>query len=160
VTIRDDDGGGTAGSADTGPEFQFFNRPSNRDDALTGTSQSNAIDGLAGNDDIFGLEGNDSLSGNSGADLLNGGVGNDKPHGQNYTLVGGTGADYLSGGTGTDTASYTNSITAVVASLSNPSINSGDAAGDTYNSVENLIDSNYSDRLNGSIGSKEVARFV
>ncbi|MEQ1955521.1 Calx-beta domain-containing protein [Mesorhizobium yinganensis] len=158
VTIRDNDGGGTAGSADTGPEFQFFNTPSNRDDVLTGTSKSDAIDGLAGNDDVSGLGGNDALSGNSGNDLLNGGVGNDKLYGQdnNDMLIGGTGADYLSGGSGTDTASYVGSLTGVVASLSNPSINSGDAAGDTYNSVENLIGTNHSDGLNGSIGANDI----
>jgi Ca2+-binding RTX toxin-like protein len=74
--------------------------------------------------DVFGGEGGDRLYSGEGNDRLFGQEGND-------TLMGGAGADYLSGGTGTDRASYASATKAVVVSLSNPSINSGDAKGDT-----------------------------
>ena len=36
--------------------------------------------------------------------------------------------------------------------IANPAINTGEAAGDTFDSVERLIGSSFSDRLNGSNG--------
>ena len=105
--------------------------------------------GRGGNDTIAGYGGNDTLDGGTGADLLAGGIGND-------TLMGGAGADYLSGGTGTDRAAYSSATRAVVVSLANPSINTGDAAGDTYNSIENLSGSRYSDYVFGNSAANAI----
>ena len=82
------------------------------------------------------------MTGNLGANQLVGGGGDD-------ILTGGGGADVLNGGANTDTASYANAMAAVVASLANPAINSGDAAGDSYVSIENLTGSGFDDALNG-----------
>ncbi|MFI0843904.1 M10 family metallopeptidase C-terminal domain-containing protein [Mesorhizobium sp. IMUNJ 23232] len=110
------------------------------DDALNGSDEANAINGGLGSDIIKGY-GDD--------DVLAGGEGND-------TLIGGSGADYLSGGTGTDTASYFGATAGVAVSLANPAINSGDAAGDTYNSIENLSGSGFDDTLTGNSGANVI----
>jgi serralysin len=98
---------------------------SNFDDGLVGTAGGNRLDGGKGADRIFGIEGND-------------------------TLTGGEGADYLSGGLGTDTASYASATARVIVSLANTAINTGDAAGDTFNSIENLLGSAFDDYVYGN----------
>ncbi|MFI0845550.1 calcium-binding protein [Mesorhizobium sp. IMUNJ 23232] len=88
---------------------------------------------------------------------LDGGAGNDTLHGSGAadTLIGGAGADILDGGPGvagfgdSDTASYANAQTGVILSLANPSINSGDAKGDTFIDIENFLGSRHGDTLNG-----------
>ena len=113
------------------------------DDALNGTNGVNRISGAAGNDTIKGYGGNDTLYGDGGDD----------------TLIGGVGADELFGGVdgaGSDTASYLGATAGVIASLANSAINSGDAAGDTYTSIENLFGSGFDDALNGSNGDNVV----
>ncbi|TAG13879.1 MAG: hypothetical protein EAZ40_14520, partial [Rhodobacterales bacterium] len=66
---------------------------------------------------------------------------------------GGAGADVLVGGLGTDTASYQTATAGVVANLATPAGNTGDAAGDSYNSIENVIGSTLSDSLGGNAGA-------
>jgi Ca2+-binding RTX toxin-like protein len=109
-------------------------------DTITGGLSADTLNGNSGNDTLFGLAGGDSLFGDAGND----------------TLVGGGGADFLAGGTGTDTASYATATQGVVVSFGNPSINKGDAAGDTYESIERLVGSNYNDVLNGSHATNDV----
>ncbi|MDQ6437431.1 Ig-like domain-containing protein, partial [Mesorhizobium sp. LHD-90] len=113
---------------------------SNFNDTLTGTDATNSIIGGSGHDTVFGLGGNDSLFGQDGSDVL----------------VGGSGADSLSGGEGSDRASYDTAAAAVVASLTAPAANTGDAAGDTYNSIENLTGSAFADTLTGSAGTNSI----
>lgn len=118
---------------------------SNFGDTLRGNNFSNALYGSQG----FGGGFNDSdlLDGRGGSDYLYGGEGFD-------TLIGGTGADSLYGGNNFDSASYETALTGVVASLSVPGGNTGDAAGDEYNSIEALIGSSHGDDLEGdSIGN-------
>ena len=82
------------------------------------------MDGVTlGYDIIYGYGGNDSIYGLGGDDYI----------------VGGTGADALHGGTGSDTASYFNSTAGIVASLTAGEGAGGDAEGDTYASIENLV---------------------
>ncbi|WP_141471683.1 MULTISPECIES: calcium-binding protein [Sinorhizobium] len=104
------------------------------------------IENLTGSsfaDQLYGDTGNNVLSGEKGDDRLFGDYGND-------TLVGGAGADWIYGGRGADTASYANASTGVVASLVNPSSNTNDAAGDSYDLIENLLGSRYVDVLIGN----------
>ncbi|QUT08262.1 hypothetical protein KFK14_13940 [Sphingobium phenoxybenzoativorans] len=89
------------------------------------------------------------LTGDGGANTLNGGNGDD-------VLTGGAGADSLIGGNGTDTASYSNAGSAVVANLANSAANTADAAGDTYNGVENLLGTDYADTLTGDSGANRL----
>ena len=112
----------------TGSEF---------DDDVYGSNGANTIQGGAGDDTVKGYAGNDKLSGNDGDDVLNGGLG----------------ADYLSGGTGSDTASYAQAAAAVKVNLADPSLNAGEAKGDTFNSIEHLEGSAFNDTLDGNAGA-------
>ena len=93
-------------------------------------------------DSLIGTSRNDTLMGMDGDDVLSGYAGND-------TLQGGAGADVLDGGTGTDTADYSTAGAAVIADLQNTANNAGEAAGDTYSSIENLAGSGFADILQG-----------
>ena len=106
------------------------------------------------NDTLIGGAGDDLINGGIGADVLDGGTDNDRLFGGegDDLLIGGIGADVLNGGAGTDTADYSTAGAGVIASLISPSANRGDALGDTYFSIENIIGSAFNDRLFGDIG--------
>jgi hypothetical protein len=53
----------------------------------------------------------------------------------------------MNGGPGTDFASYADAPAGVVASMLDPTVNTGHAAGDAYTSIEGLIGSHYDDTL-------------
>lgn len=67
----------------------------------------------------------------------------------NNVLMGAGGGDLLYGGEGRDTASYANASAGVVANFGNSALNTNDARGDSYSSIENLIGSDYVDELTG-----------
>jgi Ca2+-binding RTX toxin-like protein len=101
-------------------------------DTLTGTAAEDVICAGGGNDTINALEGNDTIRGEGGTDQLRGGLGDDE----------------LNGGPGTDTATFSNSVTPVSASLAQ-----GTATGegsDSFSNIENLFGSNLADTLSGS----------
>ncbi len=89
---------------------------------------------------ITGSLQNDVIAGLGGSDTLSGGNGND-------TLSGGLSSDSLNGGDGYDFASFLNAASGVTARLDYPSLNTGEAAGDSYTSIEGLIGSQFSDFL-------------
>ena len=120
------------------------------DDELNGDGANNTLDGgLDGMDTLRGFAGNDTLLGQAGDDTLDGGADND-------TLDGGAGADTLLGGGGTNTASYGSSTSGLTADLVVGANNTGDAVGDTYNSIQNLTGSTYDDTLWGSFGANTI----
>jgi Ca2+-binding RTX toxin-like protein len=136
-------------------------------DSLTGTTgKENWITGGAGDDSVTGANLNDILNGNSGQDTLIGGAGSDVLLGGlgNDTLIGGVGGtrdgqamgDILVGGAGLDTASYETAAAGVTASLGSPNISTGDAAGDVYDSVENLRGSDFADTLEGDWSDNDL----
>ncbi|WP_164845384.1 calcium-binding protein, partial [Pseudovibrio denitrificans] len=109
---------------------------SNHDDVLIGDEQNNAL---------YGFKGNDRLEGKSGNDTLN------AYHGGNA---------YLDGGPGVDTARYRWSKHALTINLADPSQNTGDAAGDTYVSIENATGSDaYGDSLTGDSGNNRLSGY-
>src|SRR6185295_14112803 len=66
-------------------------------------------------------------------------------------------ADSLDGGIGTDTASYATAGAGVAARLAAPAGNTGDAAGDSYVSIENLTGTNFADTLTGDGNANVLA---
>ena len=98
--------------------------------------------GTGGNDTILGDNGNNELQGLDGNDILNGRTGDD-------TLRGGMGADILSGGSGDDTATYNGSNAGVNVNLLTMTGSGGEAQGDTFGSIENVIGSNHVDNIDG-----------
>jgi Ca2+-binding RTX toxin-like protein len=81
-------------------------------------------------------------TGNSSANIITGNSGNN-------ALEGGAGADSLVGGGGVDAASYATAAAGVTANLTSSGANLGEAAGDTYSAIANLIGSNFDDKLAG-----------
>ncbi|MHA6346413.1 calcium-binding protein [Roseivivax sp. CAU 1761] len=119
---------------------------------LVGDGHDDASGG-DGDDFIEGHHGDDTLRGNEGYDQLFGGAGNDELRGGagENTLTGGAGADALYGWNGIDTASYATAPSAGVSVYldSSDGTNTGDAAGDTYYAIENVLGSNFNDVLHG-----------
>jgi Ca2+-binding RTX toxin-like protein len=105
-------------------------------DVLVGNSYANTLNGRNGADALIGL---------GGIDTLNGGEGDDE-------LWGGPGADHLIGGPEIDRAWYESSPEAVQVSLLDGWAYYGDAAGDTFDGIENLYGSPYDDDLRGDNG--------
>jgi len=95
---------------------------------------------------LYGSAFNDQLVGNSAINTLIGGAGND-------TLEGLGGADVLKGGTGNDTVSYAHANTGVLVDIDNNSSRAasmtGDAEGDTFFEIENIIGTSFNDSLYG-----------
>ena len=111
-----------------------------RGERLVGTAEDDGILGLGGDDGLFGLDGNDKLLGGDGNDYLEGGLG----------------ADILDGGDGVDTASYRHAAGGVGVDLANGFGRTGEALGDQYDSVENVIGSAFADVIVGSGGANRL----
>ncbi len=119
-------------------------------DTVSYTSSGTAIDAsLVTNNGSDGTDTDtfidiENLIGSSYGDTLSG-------DGNDNVLTGGAGADVLNGGAGNDTASYADAGARVVASLTSNfwPLQSGDAQGDSFNSIENLTGSDHDDGLVG-----------
>ncbi|TGD94973.1 matrixin family metalloprotease [Methylobacterium nonmethylotrophicum] len=109
-------------------------------DNLQGDGGANQLFGLAGDDLLFGLAGNDALSGGDGGD----------------SLWGGLDGDSLDGGNGFDFARYDYAAAGVTAVLNNAAFNTGEAAGDSYASIEGLVGSAFGDNLQGDAGANQL----
>jgi len=131
-------GGDAAGDSWTGVEDLFG---SNFNDTLTGDAGANLLWGLSGDDVLFG---------NAGADHLVGDAGNDN-------LLGEVGADFLEAGAGADTASYYTSAAAVSVNLATGAATGGDALGDTFSGIENLIGSAFNDTLATGLAASAIS---
>jgi serralysin len=97
---------------------------------------------------ITGTEGPDVLAGTAGDDELHGLGGDD-------TLTGGAGADRLEGGPGTDVASYAGAPAPVALSLAAGGT-AGDAAGDSYAAIENVVGSAHGDSITGDEAANRI----
>ncbi|MEL7231251.1 MAG: hypothetical protein AAGJ85_01910, partial [Pseudomonadota bacterium] len=96
--------------------------------------------------DIDGDASNNVLTGTAAGEIVNGDDGND-------ILKGNGGGDTLNGGTGIDTASYSQAPTGVRIDLTDTANNTGDAAGDVYNSIERYFGSFSDDIFIGDSGN-------
>jgi hypothetical protein len=118
-------------------------------DTLIGDDSANVLSGIGGNDRLEGGGGNDTLLGGTGDDRL----------------IGGSGADVLDGSTRDeveqtdpptpepldhDIASYETSTQGIILDLVNPGNSTGDAAGDTFISIEEYLGSPFDDTLRGN----------
>src|SRR5262245_59594637 len=67
--------------------------------------------------------------------------------------MGGSGADVLNAGAGFDYADYADAFFGVTVNLGSPASNTGEAAGDTFISIEGIIGSAFNDTLIGNGGN-------
>ena len=118
-------------------------------EGLIGSSHDDTLVGINGGDDLQGGGGNDYLQARGGDDTLSGDAGSDR-------LEGGLGADLLDGGDGTDYAAYFYAPGPVGADLRVPALNTGDADGDDYISIEGLIGSAHDDILFGDLDANHI----
>ena len=102
-----------------------------------------AINGSNGADTLLGTAGDDQIRGLAGDDVLSGGDGND-------LLIGGAGADQMIGGAGIDIASYEDIVSGVGVTIDlKTGVHTGIAAGDTFNGIEVIRGSAYTDNFIG-----------
>jgi Ca2+-binding RTX toxin-like protein len=119
-------------------------------DDTGGSAGTKIIANLTSIENATGSNFDDTLIGSGLANVLNGGFGND-------FLEGGAGGDQLVGGEGSDTAAYTGSSAGVTIDLATGLASGGDAAGDTYVSIENLTGSAFGDSLTGDAGANTIS---
>src|SRR6185369_2596904 len=122
-------------------------------DIISASGIGGIFTGDAGDDTLIGDVKTDWLFGGAGKDALFGG-------GMDDTLDGGAGADILDGGAGNDEARYVVALSAVVANLANSKVNAGEAAGDTYVSVENVTGSQFNDTLTGDVNDNHLKGYI
>jgi Ca2+-binding RTX toxin-like protein len=106
-------------------------------------------DTLTGIENLVGSALDDILIGDAGANALNGGAGNDQFNGHE-------GADSFAGGAGIDTVFFNTSTAGINANLTTGIGLGGDAAGDTYSGIENLVGSAFADAMNGDAGANTL----
>ncbi|MAW85556.1 MAG: hypothetical protein CMJ42_03390 [Phyllobacteriaceae bacterium] len=123
-----------AGSSDASAVASFETDTVRNIENVLGTAHGDTLTGDSGHNTFFGGDGDDTLSGEGGND----------------TIRGGAGADTLSGGAGFDTLNYADSDDAVQVFLGGNTATGGHATGDTISGFENVVGSNYDDRLFGS----------
>src|SRR5262245_46062201 len=154
------------------------------DDTLSGGQPSTASDHDDGNDVLYGGGGDDILYGGGGVNILEGGDGNDilySGDGDDIltggagadTLMGGAGADVLDGGSGgllveldaDNTAFYGLADAAPKSGDSNHGVDVslwegkgswGEADGDTYIDIQNVVGSDYDDDIYGNDAGNEL----
>lgn len=128
-------------------------------DVITVPIAGRSWDALDGQDVVYGTPGNDTIKGGGGVDTLIGNAGADQLWGDadNDVLKGGGGADQLLGGEGNDTVSYQGSLSVNV-DLQRGTGLFGDAHGDTYVEIENVIGSSsaFGDVIRGDGAANEL----
>ena len=111
---------------------------------------------------VYGSSFSDTLTGDSGANYLRGSFGNDTLNGGDGSdfLQGDSGADVLNGGAGSDWAYYASAGTSVTVNLGNSSANQGEAIGDSYLSIENVVGGRFNDIITGDSGNNTLRGFI
>lgn len=149
VVLNLDVGTGTGGDA-AGDSYVDIENLSGSDfaDDITGSLFDNRIEGWDGNDVIHGLSGHDFLLGGAGDDTIIGGFGVD-------VMRGGPGADQLDGGVARDWVQYNTASAGVTLSLATGGTG-GEAAGDSFISVENVLGSDFADDITGNFDRNQL----
>ena len=117
--------------------------------AAVGDSGDNFFATGDGSDTIDGGDGADRIFTYGGDDTLRGGDGDD-------TLDGGYGADVIEGGSGNDRIVFDSTNIGVELDLEQGTGTLGNAAGDTYTSIENVTGTNQADTIKGSDADNEL----
>jgi Ca2+-binding RTX toxin-like protein len=117
---------------------------SNFSDILEGDLQNNILQGLVGDDALYGFSGDDLLTGGEGADYLEGGDNSEALRALTNSLTGGG-----------DTAVYSEAKTGVTVNLATGG-SLGEAKGDRFFNIENLLGSAYGDYLTGDAGNNDI----
>jgi Ca2+-binding RTX toxin-like protein len=114
-----------------------------------------ASGGHASGDTLISIE---NVSGSAHFDILTGNGEANTLRGEGSTdwLAGLAGADHLDGGEGEDLADYRASAAPVTVNLAGNFGLGGDAAGDTYASIEKVSGSEYGDTLTGSADNNQL----
>jgi Ca2+-binding RTX toxin-like protein len=116
----------------------------------TGQNTRAGLDVIRNIENVDGSQtGNDSLTGDDGDNQLSGLGGND-------TLAGGDGADLLDGGAGIDTVDYSGAYDGIIANLATGLGTDQSGSTDRYVAIENLIGSEFDDRLIGDAGANRL----
>ena len=115
---------------------------------FTLTQLNDIFIGDAADNRVLGAGGDDALAGGLGNDYLDGGGGND-------ILKGGAGADSLIGGLGLDEANYVSAAAGVTINLAS-GVHGGEAAGDTFVSIERYRLSTLDDSFTGGLAAELV----
>jgi Ca2+-binding RTX toxin-like protein len=130
---------------------------SNQNDWIGGDGGADYILGLSGADFMGGEAGNDYIEGNAGADSIGGSEGNDTLDGggDNDLLIGGADADSLTGGDGSDFAAFAGAARVIVNLFTGQGFE-GEAAGDTYASIENVSATAFDDIVVGEAAGNAI----
>ncbi len=152
------EGSGAAAAGDTISGIERIIGSGYGDTLIGALSGTVTLDGGTGNDVLYDYGADGVLYGGAHYDVLVGGDGDDLLYGGDGvdSLFGGAGADLIHGGAGNDTASYRDSTTDLVMSLTSLRGTAGDAAGDRYVSIENLIGGSGNDRIAGDGGFNQL----
>jgi len=165
VTVGDGDAENITGS-NVGDFIQGFGGAdlidgAGGDDTVQGGTGDDTVRGAFGDDSVDGGADSDTVEGGFGDDTLNGGIGNDTLDGQqgDDVLFGSSGGDEIHGGSGNDTISYGGDVIGVVIDLGNLDASGGNAQGDQFRSVENVIGSQGGDGITGDLGNNVLQGF-
>ena len=104
--------------------------------SISGVQQNTVqagLDTLSNFENVRGSSFNDTLTGNG-----------------NSLIEGGPGADHIIAFGGSDVASYEHAASGVTVNLANTALNTGEALGDTFTSINNVLGSNFSDHITGN----------
>ena len=126
------------------------------DDFVLAGPDADILRGQLGNDTLVGNAGGgdtddvgDTLLGGAGNDFLDGWVGDD-------LMVGNVGNDQLRGEAGVDTVNYAAEGANVTANLTTNTATGSSSGSDTFVLVENLVGTDFADRLTGSSGANSL----
>lgn len=131
------------------------------DDVIIGDDNNNAFSGGHGDDTLVGGGGNDRLSGSFGNDVIHTGTGVNTINGDfgDDIIHSAYGSNTINGGSGNDTVDYSEAYASIVIALQlrGAAATSGRAAKDTIFDVENVVGTDFDDRIVGNFAENTLS---
>jgi Ca2+-binding RTX toxin-like protein len=154
ISVTDVNGVTITGS--NAPDSIGYSQVSEEEDLIDGRGGDDVLQGFGGNDTFNGRGGSDRIFGGTGNDLIVGDTEGDQLYGEsgNDTIYGDAGGDYIDGGSEFDWAAFRQQVKI---DRTTPANNTGEAVGDTYNSIEAFALSSFNDSYIGNSGNDVVA---